>query len=328
LSDLSISVIIPTHNRADALALTLERLSKQNFSGAWEVIVVNNNSTDGTEAVVMNWVRGFPVRLKLIHEKKPGPAAARNEGAKLAEGKYLLFMDNDILTEKDFIDRHFARLIENPGCWIVGQFPNLPQQEETVFGRYKRHLFPVEINDQLVIVDGITGQGTSMPRSDFERLAGFDEQFFVASGEDRELAMRAISVGIRILYDSSIIALHNDWAGTNIRDYCRRQRIYTQTEPLFAVKYGAENPRHEMFLRNSPPNYQRDGVMLAAIKLLKGISGSSWGQNTVLRMCEILERFAPDTRILWAFYRVAIAGAIYKGYQEGLAKLAGKASFA
>lgn len=323
LQPTGISIVIPTHNRSDALDLTLEHLANQEFSGQWEVIVVNNNCTDDTDTVVDRWQKSFPVPLNLIHESTPGPAAARNSGASASAGKYLLFMDNDILAPPYLISRHFIRLEENPGCWIVGRFPNLPEQESTVFGRYKKHLeAPSEIRDLVVEVDGITGQGTSMPRNDFERLEGFDERFFVESGEDRELAMRAIKHGIKILSDPSILAYHNDWAGTTIRDYCRRQRIYTQTEPLFAEKYGSDSPRNEMAIKNSPAHLRKDGIRAFLWKQAKRILGSNAGQAVLIRTCEIAERIVPDTRALWAVYRLAIAGAIYKGYSEGLEKLA------
>lgn len=319
---IDISVIVPTHNRSDALDLTLKHLASQDFDGSWELIVVNNNSTDDTAIVVANRKRGFPVSLYLVNEASPGPAAARNTGARAANGEFLVFIDNDILTSPDFLSRHYERLIENPGCWILGQFPNLPEQESTVFGRYRKHLHPmVPPTDDIMDFDVITGQGTSMRKADLQRLGGFDEEFFVASGEDRELAIRAMNSNIRILFDPSIIAVHNDWAGTTVRDYCRRQRLYTQTEPLFASKYGDVNPRREMSIKNAPPSFKSDGLKLYVSKQFKCVVGSRIGQSVLINLCEFIERIGPDNRLLWYFYKVAISGAIYRGYNEGLAKL-------
>ena len=321
-STLDITVVIPTHNRSDALELTLENLSKQDFSRDWEAIVVNNNSTDSTVVVVKQWQARFPVQLKLLNEEKPGAAAARNAGARAARGKFLVFIDNDILTEPDFLTRHLSRLKEKRGCWIVGRIPNLPEQEAGVFGRYRKFLSRSDLDDDgLKPIDEMTGAGTSLPRADFERLGGFDERFFVASGEDRELAMRATDCGIQILYDPTIVAFHNDWAGSGIRDYCRRQRIYTQTEPLFAAKYGSKNPRSEMTRKNTAPDLRQDGIGLFAGKLVKSAVGSNVGQAVMIGLCEVVEKLAPDSRLLWKLYHAAIAGAIYRGYQEGISRL-------
>lgn len=318
-NEILVSVIVPTHNRADALLKTLENLARQNFGNAWEVIVVNNNCTDNTDEIV-NMVRNFfPVSLALKHEKKPGPAATRNTGAAAAKGKYLVFIDNDILTEPNFVEKHYERILENPGCWIVGQIVNLPEQEATVFGRYRKYLFPeTSINTPVSEIDGITGATTSMARAEFEKLNGFDENFFVASGEDRELALRARESGIKILFDPSILVRHDDWAGSTIRDFCRRSRTYTQTEPFFWQKYGDKTPRLEMVKKNLPPKLKDDGLKLFVSKNFKKLLGSSSGQSAIIRTCEISEKILPDSALLWRLYRLAIAGAIYKGFQEGL----------
>ncbi len=65
---MKVSVIIPTHNRADALRKTLERLARQDFKEPWEVVVVNNLTDDTTE-VVKNYK--FPASLTLVEEKTP-----------------------------------------------------------------------------------------------------------------------------------------------------------------------------------------------------------------------------------------------------------------
>src|SRR5437870_12215602 len=140
MSGTKFSVIIPTHNRADALGLTLANLARQQFTEPWEVIVVNNRCTDNTDALVES--QNFPVSLRLVHEDTPGAAAARNAGAAHAKGQYLLFIDNDVLVEPDFMRCHLVALEAHPRAWIVGQLVNLPEQEGTPFGRFRKSLFP------------------------------------------------------------------------------------------------------------------------------------------------------------------------------------------
>ncbi len=311
------SVIIPTHNRADALAQTLSHLAKQTFNRAWEVIVINNRCTDETDEVVRRL--NFPVALRLVHEEVPGPAAARNAGALVAKGTYLLFIDNDILAEPDFLQRHYEALESHPGCWIVGQIINLPEQEATPFGRFRKSLSPfAEPNEGRSAIDLITGANTSLPRADFEQLGGFDSGFFVASGEDRELAMRALQAGIKILFDPSIIVLHNDWAGFSIRDYCLRQRLYCQTEPLFWRKYGESYPGLAFVRENLPPDWKRDHWKLIVWKRTKQLLGSPIGQSVLINLSTLVERVGAWSPLLWRVYKLALAGAIYRGVQDGL----------
>src|SRR5262249_22238196 len=214
-------------NRSDALQETLLKLSVQEFPEPWEVIVVNNRCTDDTDEVVRR--QSFPVSLRLIHEEKPGAAAARNAGIAAAAGQYVILLHNDILVEPDFTRRHYDLLLANRGCWILGQIVNLPEQNNTPFGRFRNTLYGYIPRES---AGGeaywLAGTNFSMPRSDWERLGGFDERFSGASVEDYDFAVRAWDVGIKILFRPSIVALHNDWAGFSIQDYCRRQRLYSQ----------------------------------------------------------------------------------------------------
>ncbi len=316
-ADIVFSVIVPTHNRAEVLNDTLKHLRLQVFGKPWELIVVNNNCSDNTDEVVEKFKKQFPISLTLTHENKPGASAARNKGAFLAKGKYLLFMDNDILVPADCIAKHFANLEKYPGSWFVAYAENMPEQKNTHFGKFRSSLEePVDKSIRQITM--ITGQNVSMSKQQFDDLGGFDENFHVASGEDRELALRAIRAGIKIYFDPSIVVLHNDWAGSSISDYCSRQRIYTLTEPFFWQKYGNETPRIRMVKESIPPALKRDGLRLFTWKNVKGILGSQVGQRTIIAMCHLFEKVFPRPVILWRLYRLAIAGAIYRGFNEGL----------
>ncbi len=219
---MKISVVIPSHNRSDALQITLEHLALQSFDGDWEAVIVNNNSTDDTDEVVRAWQSKFPVALSLEHEKFPGAASTRNAGAKVASGEYLVFIDNDILTKPDFLEHHIEALQQYPNSWINGQVINLPEQENSVFGEFRKPFYPTfAVSEEAREVLGITGQNLSLPRQQFLHLNGFDRDFY--SGEDNELAMRGRKqFGIKTLLVPNIVVIHNDWAGWTFEDFCLR----------------------------------------------------------------------------------------------------------
>lgn len=321
---MDLTVVIPTHNRSSALDLTLVKLSEQIFSGTWELIVVNNNSTDDTEQVVSEWQHKFPVELKLIRETKPGAAAARNAGAAMAVGEYLVFLDNDIHVAPDFLSRHLNSLEKYRGSWIFGSTVNSSEFESTPFALYRRSL-GLERPNQNSDTDlgGLSAANLSLPRADFNRLGGFDTNFFVASGEDRDLGMRAVSDGIRLVFDPLIIGIHQDWAGSTIRDFCLRQRMYAQTEPYFWRKYGDRAPRLELVNANLPANLRHDGLRSFIRKKIKQAIGSDLGQWFIIGCCEVTEQVFPIKRITWPLYRMAIAGALNRGFREGLERLGG-----
>ena len=91
-SDPVISVVIPNFNYRRFVAEAVESVFQQGGSG-WEVIVVDDGSTDGSREVLS----GFGEKIRLILQENRGPAAARNRGATQARGEYLLFLDSDDL---------------------------------------------------------------------------------------------------------------------------------------------------------------------------------------------------------------------------------------
>lgn len=321
MADPSLSVVIPTHNRADALALTLEHLSRQAATVSWEVVVVNNCCTDDTDAVFAR--SELPVPARLIHEPVAGAGRARNAGAAAARGEYLLFLDNDVLVEPDFVQSHAEALAAHPGCWVVGQLVNLPDQELTPFGRFRRTLFSYDPpGTPPREATGLTAQNFSLPRPDFERLGGFDETYGIASVEDLDLALRARRAGLRIVYVPDLVGVHNDWAGFTIREYCERQRTYTRSEPLFQRKWGDDYPRPEISRENAPPRLGVDPFGLVLRKQLKRLAGRAPVREALFGVCSVLERVLPCPPLLWRLYRFLLGAAIYRGYQEGLEKLA------
>jgi GT2 family glycosyltransferase len=323
-SIIKVSVVVPTYNRCDALDETLRHLSYQQFAEPWEAIVVNNNCTDETDKVVGKAATKFPVPLRLVYEKKPGAAAARNAGARVAVGEYLVFIDNDILTETDFLSRHYRALRENPHSWIVGQVVNLPAQENSVFGAYRKRLFPiVPITEKVRETSAITGQTVSLPREHFIKLNGFDENFNVASGEDNEFAMRGRKqLGVKTLLAPDILVVHNDWAGWTFPDFCRRQEIYAQTEFFFWKKYGDEHPRQDLIKENLPVDWRKDSLKLLLRKKVKQILSNQIPQTILLKLCLLLEKAPPVTHpLLWRLYKLTLAGAIQRGFREGRERL-------
>jgi hypothetical protein len=131
--------------------------------------------------------------------------------------------------------------------------------------------------------------------------------------------MRARATGIRILYDPHIRVQQDDWAGSSIRDFCLRQRLYNQTEPVFWQKFGDSYFRIGLVRGNLPPNLRDDGIKLFVWKNFKRVLATNSGQEISIRLCEVAEKVMPTPPILWQLYRLAIAGAIYRGFQEGLA---------
>ena len=99
-----LSVIVCTWNRAGILSECLDALRRQTLDpGRFEVIVVDNNSTDGTGDVVRQAADGSPVNIRYVVEEKQGLSVARNRGVEVAKGMWLAFIDDDSVAEPDLV---------------------------------------------------------------------------------------------------------------------------------------------------------------------------------------------------------------------------------
>ncbi|MDR1323999.1 MAG: glycosyltransferase family 2 protein [Candidatus Margulisbacteria bacterium] len=114
-----ISVIIPTRDRLDCLKQTLASLQKQTFTD-FEVIVSDDGSTDRTKSLAK---QKFPFIFKLVSQPNLGRAAARNHGFSVAEGEIIVFIDDHIILDKDFLKEHYSaqqKFAKKALVWCAG----------------------------------------------------------------------------------------------------------------------------------------------------------------------------------------------------------------
>src|SRR5262245_5344644 len=100
--DLVASVIVPTRNRAHYLTECLRCLNDQDCGDRFEIIVIDNDSGDRTPVVIEEWQQKNP-NVRGFLESRIGLCAAKNAGARLARGRLLLFTDDDVLVERNWV---------------------------------------------------------------------------------------------------------------------------------------------------------------------------------------------------------------------------------
>jgi GT2 family glycosyltransferase len=213
----SLSVVIPTKNRAEALARTLDALEAQRAGDAeLEAIVVDNGSSDGTvEQVRRRAGRTLPIRL--LEQPDGGPAAARNAGAAAATGEILLFLGDD--TEpadtgvlRAHFDLHAAR--PEAAYGVLGRITWTPRKPATPFMRWLENGGPQFHYAELAPgpVDSASyfySSHASVKRSIFEQVGGFDVRFPTAAVEDTELGVRLADAGFELDYHPELLVLHD-----------------------------------------------------------------------------------------------------------------------
>lgn len=119
-ADPAISVVIPTYNRRDNLAAALRSVLMQDGDVPYEVVVVDNNSTDGTAEVVLQYAEESSRHVRYFREGRQGAAHARNAGLALASASLIAFVDDDVRVARDWVTTTWRALTDNPDVDYVG----------------------------------------------------------------------------------------------------------------------------------------------------------------------------------------------------------------
>jgi len=108
-----ISIIIPVYNQAEHLANCLNSIKKQTYDN-YEIIVINDGSTDNITEVIKNFKKIFGFKLSYFEQENRGANATRNRGAKLAKGEYIIFCDADVTMEPIMLELMLKTLKADP----------------------------------------------------------------------------------------------------------------------------------------------------------------------------------------------------------------------
>jgi glucosyl-dolichyl phosphate glucuronosyltransferase len=120
---MEISVLICTFNRRESLCACLDRLAKQEHANLfdWEVVVVDNNCTDGTDKMIADMSRVANFKLRYLKEEKQGLNYARNSGALGSNGKYFVFIDDDIYVSPTWLTSMYGALERSDADAVGGR---------------------------------------------------------------------------------------------------------------------------------------------------------------------------------------------------------------
>lgn len=320
------SVIITTYNRLDALKLTLDAFCRQTIDASlYEIIVVDDGSNDNTFDFVSRLV--MPCRFICLRQDiNSGISAARNKAISHAAGFYLVLVSDDLIVPQQFLTTHLDTLTRFPGCWVVGGITQLTSITNTPFGRYLDFLEKYwEQSRKIRLIEPYiyelswpTARNLSLPRAEFLRFGGFDEQFKM-SCEDQDLAEKTRSSGIRFLYNSNITCLHNDQVG-DLSRYCRAQVPRMRDTVLFCIKWGGFHLKSPVAILNGPITLS-DSPLMIARKIIKVTLSTSILTAFIHRITSFCEMIRLPDFALWKFYNILVGIYMYRGWQDGLAMI-------
>jgi glycosyltransferase involved in cell wall biosynthesis len=196
------SIVIPTYNRKPILEKCLLALESQNYSGEYEVVVVDDGSIDGT----VDWLREIKFsHVQLFCQDHQGPSAARNLGIEKAIGDIIIFIDSDLVVLPGFLSAHEAKLQQGRSdagddrFFTYGRVVNTANFEDPTSEPYK-------ITDYSAAFFA-TGN-VAIARHWLIEAGLFDMGFQLYGWEDLELGVRLKNLGLRLIKAPEAVGYH------------------------------------------------------------------------------------------------------------------------
>lgn len=299
---MKISVVIPTYNRKDILIKALDALFEQTYpKDDFEIIVVDDGSTDGTEAVVSKRIVKSPVELKYFKQKNKGPAAARNLGIRNAKREIILFIGDDIISSPTLLEEHirYHKQYLDEKVAVLGYVTWSKDIKVTPFIEWlgesgAQFGYKLIKDPENVLYRFFYTSNVSVKREFLLRHGLFDEDFPYAAMEDIELAYRLASKGLKIVYNNMAVGYHKHIIDQS--SFVKRSELAGWSMAIFHQKY---------------PELKEETKDFAGFNLLAILKIAIW------HLPLFMEEFIPK-RFLVASYSYMVLSYIRKGYYEWL----------
>lgn len=210
---MKLSIVICTRNREHQLQGVLHALAAIRTERPWEIILVDNASTDGTEATIRAFMAGHPqLPIRYVHEAQKGLGAARDTGWRAASGDIISFTDDDCYPSPDFVDALLQVYEEHPRIGFVGGRIELfdPDDAPITIDRRKK---PEYVREKRFLPAGaFQGANLSFRRETLERIGGVDRALGAGTPfpcEDIDSVASSVWSGFHGAYDPRPVVYHH-----------------------------------------------------------------------------------------------------------------------
>lgn len=209
----------------------------------YEIIVVNNDENESLASVIGT----FPAIIIAQRQKNSGFGTAQNAGIKIAQGKYILCLnpDTEVLEKIEKILEYFEKnpeiaiigpkLVNNSGRaqqWIAGAEINLWRLIKNKLSFFKDK--QIQENNEITVVDWVSGGAMFIRKETFERVHGFDEKFFMYY-EDMDFCKRVRQAGEKVLYFPSVSIKHIE--GGSSENKTKQKKYYYESQDYYFKKH-------------------------------------------------------------------------------------------
>jgi len=346
-----LSVIIPAYNKLSELQETLRALEGQVLPEAeYEVIVVDDGSTDGT----LDWLREhkFPFPCQVYSQANKGPGAARNLGATQAYGEVLLFLDADIVAAPGLLGVHWAAHQQKENILVAGRVRQwMPQREGPAHQVFAR-IFDLGEQARELPFPFMLTQNLSIKASDFALLGHFNQELIwgedtefgfravslnpasvlepilkkksdmmtfdenLPRGQDTDLGYRATHASFKILYYPQAVAFHNHVL--NLAQICTKAQEDHERLVILFKKHPQILQSLSYLQDKLPVDWKHDSIGMIARKSLRSFLALPPVLRGMRRVVEALEGYWPDSPMMTFLVWKIIGGYQWVGLRKGM----------
>lgn len=306
----TVSVIIPVHNQAEYTYRCLESIAQNPPKNRFEVIVVDDASTDATPKMLRS-IEGIRV---VTNESNQGFIRSCNAGAKEAKGDFLHFLNNDTEVLPGWLDELVETFNAIPDTGLAGSkliWPNgVLQEAGGLFWKdgsawnYGREGDPNKPQfSYLRQADYVSGASIMVRANVFAKLGGFDERYLPAYGEDSDLAFKIRELGYKTFYQPMSRVIHYEGvssgtsvtAGVKAYQVTNAKKLYERwSKTLESHRPNGEHPELEkdrgvigraLFIDAITPTPDQDAGSVTAIGLMKIFQGFGYKVTFIPQDC-------------------------------------------
>jgi glycosyltransferase involved in cell wall biosynthesis len=318
---LKVSVILPTLNRSAGLRDVLTALSVQSMpAGQFEVIVVDDGCTDDTGDVLGE---AWPFALRAIRHANKGAVISRNIAAEAAQGDLLVFVDDDMWLDPDYLEATAGlHACPEPRLGMGSLLPDLDDPRSAFHRLYARltadeQPFPAEAE---VAFTACVTNNLSARKHTFFSIGGFRNPVGDGPGTwtDVDFGCRARRAGVRCWRSGLALCVHRDYSIHDFESARRRAYRVAKAAPALFDELPETRPAVQMFDDKWPVDLRTDGPKTLLRKLFRRLMSSPAALWLLERAAAAASALALPIAILRPLYRWILGADLYRGLRDGL----------